>query len=87
MNPTRYSEEIERSMCAFYASLAERDRRHYAAIEAVKMGHGGITYMADLFRCSERTVRRGMDQLGQPPLLPAGGSRHKGGAVSPVSKA
>ena len=86
MSHTGYDEEIERSMRTFYTSLAERERRHYAAIEAVKLGHGGITYIAGLFSCSERTVRRGIDELGQPNPLPTGTSRKKGGVVSPASK-
>ena len=37
----KYSTEIERDMKAFYDSLSEKDRRRYAALEAVKLGHGG----------------------------------------------
>ena len=39
----KYSGEIEQAMRILYASLSERDRRRYAAIEAAKLGHGGIT--------------------------------------------
>ena len=83
---TRYNEDVERSMLAFYASLDERARRHYAAIEAVKLEHGGINYIADLSNCSARTVRRGLDELGQSNSLPVGKARKKGGAARPVSK-
>jgi hypothetical protein len=37
---TKYSEEIEKQMKAFYDTLNEKDRRRYAAIEAIKFGHG-----------------------------------------------
>jgi hypothetical protein len=40
-----YSEEIESEMLKFYQSLNEKDKRRYAAIEAKKLGHGGIKYM------------------------------------------
>jgi hypothetical protein len=46
MRFTRYSEEIEFSMHQLYSSLSERDRRCYAAVEALKLGHGGILYLA-----------------------------------------
>ena len=40
-----------------------KDRRHYAAIEAEKLGHGGITYISDLFGCSRQTVHDGIEEL------------------------
>ena len=33
-----YSATVERQMVRFYRSLKERDRRRYAAVEAVKLG-------------------------------------------------
>lgn len=81
MTFTQYDEPVERAMQHFYASLAERDRRHYAAIEALKLGHGGIGYIADLLGCSERTIRRGTGELAEPTRWPPGQSRKKGGAA------
>ena len=40
-----YSPEIEHTMQRYYHSLSEKDRRRYAAIEAIKLGHGGISYI------------------------------------------
>lgn len=45
---TKYSEEIEKQMKAFYDSLNEKDRRRYAAIEAMKLGHGGQNYISSV---------------------------------------
>lgn len=75
----RYSDEVELSMYQFYHSLAEKDRRRYVAIEALKLGHSGVVYLASLFDCSEKTIRRGLDELLTPPELPVGRSRKKGG--------
>ena len=36
----QYPEETEKQMKSFFDSLNERDRRRYAAIEAIKLGHG-----------------------------------------------
>ena len=80
MSGVRYRAEIERSMQALFASLSERDRRLYAATEALKLGHGGISYLASLFGCSERTLRRGIQELSQLPRPPRGRVRRKGGA-------
>jgi hypothetical protein len=41
-----YAPEIERMMRRLFDSLKESDRRRYAAIEAAKLGHGGIEYIA-----------------------------------------
>ena len=57
-----YSPEIEHSMRMFHDSLSEKDRRRYAAIEAAKLGHGGIEYVATLLDCDPKTILQG--QLG-----------------------
>ncbi len=85
MRFTRYSEEIEFSMHQLYSSLSERDRRCYAAVEALKLGHGGILYLAQLFGCAEKTIRRGLVELLTPPELPLGRSRKKGLDANDVS--
>ncbi len=38
-----YTPEIEEMMQIFYQSLSEKERRRYAAIEALKIGYGGIS--------------------------------------------
>lgn len=63
-----YSKEIETQMVTLYRSLTEKDRRRYAAIEAKKLGYGGISYVCRLFRCDESSVNRGLRELAQPCL-------------------
>jgi len=41
----RYSAKLEQQMQRYYQSLSEQDRRRYAAIEALKLGHGGMSYI------------------------------------------
>ena len=82
MCAARYSTEIERSMQALFASLSERDRRRYAATEALKLGHGGVCYLAALFGCSEKTIRRGIRELADLPEPNDGRVRRKGGAAN-----
>ena len=43
-----YTPGIERMMKRLFDSLRENDRRRYAAIEATKLGHGGVEYIAQL---------------------------------------
>ena len=54
-------------MVNFYQSLSEKDRRRYAAVEAGKLGHGGVAYIARLFGCDPHTVRRGLADVEQLP--------------------
>jgi hypothetical protein len=75
----RYPEDVERQMKELYHSLNEKDRRRYAAVEASKLGFGGATYIADLLGCDRKTIRRGLRDLDQPPDLPRGRVRKKGG--------
>lgn len=74
-----YSPETERRMKSLYKSLNERDRRRYAAIEADKLGYGGQAYVSQLLGCDHKTLQRGLDEIDNPPNLPRGRIRKKGG--------
>lgn len=58
-----YSNSIESEMKKFYNSLSEKDKRRYAAIEAQKLGWGGISYIIQLLGCSRNTVVQGIKDL------------------------
>ena len=58
-----YSREIELQMQNFYKTLSEKDRRRYAAIEVVKLGYGGVSYICEVLGCNHRTIARGEDEL------------------------
>ena len=74
-----YSQEIEEQMQAFYKRLPEKNKRLYAAIEASKLGYGGITYIAALFKCSRNTIQLGIEEIGAEETLPPHRNRKKGG--------
>ena len=67
-----YSPEIERLLCQYYQSLAEKDRRRFAALEAITLGHGGTRHIAKVLGCDPQTVKDGMRELKQLPNDPAG---------------
>ena len=80
---SKYPPEVEAAMRRFFRSLSERERRHHAAVEAAKLGRGGTAYLARVFNCDEKTIRRGRREMAQPPAsdpLPPGRSRKKGAA-------
>ena len=58
-----YSSEIKRMMKLFYDSLNEKDKRHYAAVEAKRLPYGGSTYISDLLGCDRTTLQSGIEEL------------------------
>lgn len=74
-----YPDEIEEQMQWYYQSLSEKDRRRYAAIEAVKLGYGGITYVSKLLGCDYYTIRFGMYELKDEDSLSMTSIRRSGG--------
>jgi hypothetical protein len=77
-----YSPELERAMRIFHDSLSEKDRRRYAAIEAAKLGHGGIEYVAIVLGCDPKTIRQGQDDLDRLPDELGKRVRKKGAGAS-----
>jgi len=85
-----YNEGIEEQMKNLYQSLSEKDQRRYAAIEAKKLGYGGLSYICRLLACDPSGVKRGMSELSEP-LTPndkriraAGGGRKQILAIMPT---
>ncbi len=77
-----YSATVERQMIRFYGSLNERDRRRYAGVEASKLGHGGIEYIAQLLDCDPKTIGHGVAELEAQAKLGVDRQRKKGAGVS-----
>ena len=84
-----YSPKIEHSMKTMYRSLREKDQRRYAAVEAAKLGHGGIEYISKVLGCDPKTIHQGLVDLADLPELPPERCRKKGvdanGASIPTS--
>jgi hypothetical protein len=73
-----YAAEIEGKMRRFFSWLSEKDRRRYAAVEVVKLGHGGLEYMARVLACDPKTIRQGLRELEEAEDAAAGRIRKKG---------
>jgi phosphoglycolate phosphatase-like HAD superfamily hydrolase len=77
-----YDQTHEDTMRLYCASLPEDHRRRYAAVEALKIGRGGITYVAKVLGMSRRTIYTGIRELeamgeedGWPPRRPSGNAK------------
>lgn len=77
-----YEFSVELKMQSFYGGLREKERRHYAAVEALKLEHGGRQYIGRLLSISQKTLRKGISELSDEKLLqeiPKGKQRRTGG--------
>lgn len=77
---------IKRKYSLLCAELNERGRRLWAATEASALGHGGLVAVARATGLSERTIRRGDQDLHPltPSLGPSSGRmRRPGGGRRP----
>lgn len=74
-----YPAAIEAQMQRYYQSLSEKDRRRYAAIEAIKLGYGGQVYIRQLFGCHHETLALGMAELDDETALEQERIRQVGG--------
>lgn len=73
-----YAGGVERKMKRFFDWLSEKDRRRYAAVEAAKLGHGGVEYIARVLQCDPKTIRQGLAELEETEDPAAGRVRKKG---------
>jgi hypothetical protein len=74
-----YTLDVEQKMRRFFGWLSEKDRRRYAAVEAAKLGHGGVEYVSRVLHCDPKTIWQGMKDLEEPQDGAAGRVRKKGG--------
>jgi hypothetical protein len=84
-----YEESHKREMRTYFRSLPEDHRRRYAAVEAQKIGFGGVSYIAKVLGISRQTIYTGIGELEEMckndsghPQRPSGGAdriRRRGG--------
>jgi hypothetical protein len=55
--------EMKAAIILFYSLLDEQQRRLYAGLESIKLGHGGDSLLAEFLGLDPRTVARGRRQL------------------------
>jgi hypothetical protein len=74
-------QSIREKYAAVQHVLNQRGRRIWAATEAMQIGYGGITIVADAIGMSHTTIRRGIEEIKSDAVkeLPPGKSRMPGG--------
>ena len=74
-----YPPAVEHQMQRFYQSLSEKDRRRYAAVEALKLGWGGLSYISQLLGCDDEAMQLGKRELEDETRLNQSCVRRPGG--------
>ena len=55
--------ELHQQMNLLLSRLGEAERRWYAAVEANRLGHGGVRLVAQITGLDEKTIRRGQEEV------------------------
>jgi hypothetical protein len=77
-NPDLATEEAKALLILFCSMLNEKQRRLYAGLESLKLGHGGDAYIASLLGMDPHTVARGRKELMSGDVAETGGIRLPG---------
>ena len=81
------AQERHRQMNLFLSRLDEAQRRWYVALESKRIGRGGDRLLAQITGMTEKTIRRGREELaGTLSDRPAERVRRPGGGRPPVEK-
>ena len=75
-------EWIRQKYVSVLTELDERGRRRWAAAEAISLGWGGISNVAEATGISDRTIRNGIKEI-ESPDLPSPDRQRKAGAGRP----
>ena len=77
-------DELKAAILLFY-SLLDEQRRLFAGLESIKLGHGGDSILAGFLGLDAQTVARGRQQLLDQNVSP-GRTRRSGGGRKPIEK-
>jgi len=78
-------DELKAAILLFYSLLDEQQRRLFAGLESIKLGHGGDTILAEFLGLDMHTVARGRQQLLDRNVSP-GRTRRSGGGRKTIEK-
>lgn len=78
-------DELKAAILLFYGLLDEQQRRLFAGLESMKLGHGGDTILAEFLGMDSHTIARGRQQLLDQNVS-TGRTRRSGGGRQRVEK-
>lgn len=64
----RYQQSIEELMQLHLSRLSEKNKRTYAAVESIKLGYGGISYLSSVLGITRMSIYKGIRELTDEQL-------------------
>jgi hypothetical protein len=58
-----YESDFVEKQLNYYLNLPEKQRRHFLAMEYLRLGVGSQRYLASVFNCSRKTILKGVREL------------------------
>lgn len=81
---SHYADDFLEKQLNYYASLPEKQSRHFLAMEYLRLGLGSKRYLARIFSCHRQTINKGLRELSENNYKPdytrqreVGGGRKK----------
>ena len=79
--------KLHRQINLLLSRLDEQQRRWYVAVEANRIGHGGLRLLSQITGLDEKTIQRGQQEMElEFAGRPANQIRSDGGGRQPVEK-
>jgi hypothetical protein len=85
-NPDLATEEAKALLVLFCSMLNEKQRRWYAGLESLKLGHGGDAHIASILGMDPHTVAKGRKELMEADLTATDRLRAPGAGRSSQEK-
>jgi len=79
-------DELKAAILLFYGLLDEQQRRLFAGLESIRLGHGGDALLGDFLGLDAHTVARGRQQLLDRDVVGGRTRRHGGGRPATEKK-
>ena len=80
-------QKLHLQMNLLLSRLDEQQRRWYVAVEANRIGYGGLRLLSQITGLDEKTIQRGQEELGRNFAdRPVDQVRFDGGGRQPVEK-
>lgn len=79
-------DELKAAILLFYSLLDEQQRRLFAGLESIRLGHGGDTLLGDFLGLDVHTVARGRQQLLERNVVGGRTRRAGGGRIATEKK-
>lgn len=66
-----YAFQAIEQMRLHYSRLSQKERKRYAALEALKIGQGGVEYISNILGIRQNTIKKAIKEMAQESEIPS----------------